>query len=61
VEAKYIPKFRRDEAEMKKDCSGGPGGGQNGSCAAYVAVAARAGDFAAAWAYMLAHYDKKDD
>lgn len=31
---------------------------RNGACAAYVADAARAGRFKAAWARMLAHYER---
>jgi hypothetical protein len=49
--------FERDMAEAKQGCAQG----QNGVCAAYVADGARLGRFDEAWAFMLAHYNRKDD
>jgi hypothetical protein len=52
------PRFRalylKDMAKTKDQCAAH----MNGVCAAYVADAARAGTFDAAWAFMLANYDK---
>ena len=56
---KYIPTFRKAEAADRRACV--EGGGQDGACATFVAEAARAGDFPAAWAWMLKHYDRKDE
>jgi hypothetical protein len=41
-------------AKLKDQCTAQ----MNGACAAYVANGARAGQFDAAWKFMLAHYDK---
>ena len=60
ADALYAPVFRDAAAADQKDCDGGDGGGQNGACALYVAEMSRIGKFDAAWAYMLAHYDKTD-
>jgi hypothetical protein len=44
-------------AEAKEGC----GGGENAVCAGYVADGVRLGRFDEAWAFMLAHYNRKDD
>lgn len=54
------PVFAADMARLEPRClSEEPE--RNGTCAAYVADAARAGRFRAAWAKMLAHYERGRD
>jgi hypothetical protein len=49
--------FEKSMVEAKAGCEQGA----NGVCAGYVADGARLGRFDEAWAFMLAHYDRKDD
>jgi hypothetical protein len=49
--------FERDMAEAKGGCASG----ENAVCAGYVADGARLGRFDETWAFMLAHYNHKDD
>ncbi len=51
---KYAQVFRQDMARAAEGCRQHG----NGACAAYVADAARVGEFARAWRVMLASYDK---
>jgi hypothetical protein len=51
--------YEKDARRLKSGCA--ENGGQNGLCAAFVADEARLGRLDAAWAYMLAHYNKTDD
>jgi hypothetical protein len=53
----FRPLFERDLAEAREGCSAG----ENAVCAGYVADGARLGRFGEAWAFMLAHYSRKDD
>jgi hypothetical protein len=48
--------FAADMARLAPGCLSNTSG-RNGTCAAYVADAARVGQFAAAWAAMLRHYE----
>lgn len=50
----FRPLYQRDMALLQPDCAKG----ENGACAAYVAAAARAGRFPAAWRFMLGHFDR---
>jgi hypothetical protein len=52
---RYAALFRNAMANAKPDCLKH----SNGACAAYVADAARAGEFDGAWKFMLANYDPK--
>lgn len=54
-DTKYRPLFRDDMKEAKAKCAAH----QNGACAGYVADATYLGLYKEAWAFMLAHYDKK--
>lgn len=51
---RYAPVYRADMADAKISCAQHA----NGGCAAYVADAARLGQFDDAWSFMLANYDK---
>jgi hypothetical protein len=53
----FAPLFRRDMAAARKACENRDGG-RNGACAAYVADAARLGQFDQAWKVMLRSYDR---
>ena len=65
VDVSTRPGFRRIFQETVNDsraaCSPGSGAMPNGACAAYVAAAARIGQFDAAWARMLRSYDRNAD
>jgi len=52
---RYAAVYRADMEEAKTSCAGHA----NGGCAAYVADAARLGQFDEAWTFMLANYDQK--
>ena len=54
---RYIPLYRADMEKAKAECAKHA----NGACAAYVAEAARIGEFDLGWAFMLANYDPKSD
>ncbi|WP_294268373.1 hypothetical protein [uncultured Sphingomonas sp.] len=54
------PVFAADMARLEPRCLSKESY-RNGACAAYVADAARAGRFKAAWAKMLAHYERDRD
>lgn len=51
----YAAIFRREMRQVRPVCFGRDRWTQSGSCADYVASAARAGQFAAAWRQMLRH------
>jgi hypothetical protein len=51
---RYAGVYRADMEEAKTSCAGHA----NGGCAAFVADAARIGQYDAAWKFMLANYDK---
>jgi hypothetical protein len=56
---KFDAVFRKDMKEVKPGClekTDSP----DGSCAGYVADAARIGQFESGWRFMLAHYSKED-
>ncbi len=55
----YAAVFRRDLPLFRRRCFDRQEGYRNGSCAAYVATAARLGRYAAAWRQMLRHYNRK--
>jgi hypothetical protein len=59
VDVSADPRFHKvyedDMAKAQKYCLQN----SNGACAAYVADGTRAGQFEAAWKFMLAHYDAK--
>lgn len=61
VDVSTDPRFRKvfadDMAQAQKLCAQK----QNGACAGYVADGARVEQFDAAWKFMLAHYDAKQD
>lgn len=54
---RYAAVYRTDMEEAKTSCAGHA----NGGCAAYVADAARLGQFDEAWTFMLANYDQKSE
>jgi hypothetical protein len=54
ADARYALVYRRALNRAREGCRAR----NNGACAAYVAAAARLGRYEAAWAFMLAHYDK---
>jgi hypothetical protein len=54
----FAPLFRRDMAAAGKACMDRQNSGRNGACAAYVADAARLGQFDQAWKVMLRSYDR---
>lgn len=54
---RYAALYRQNMANARPDCLKH----SNGACAAYVADAARVGEFDAAWKFMLANYDPKSD
>lgn len=56
VTPSFRPLYKRDMELLQPEC----GKGENGACASYVAVAARAGRFPAAWRFMLAHFNRAD-
>jgi hypothetical protein len=53
----YAGIFRREMAKLRVRCFDRSNADRNGSCAAYVAVAARAGRYPIAWRQMLRHYN----
>ncbi len=53
----FRPLFRRAMNRARPNCEQGDSE-RNGACAGYVAAAARAGQFEAAWAVMLRSYDR---
>lgn len=61
IDVSTDPRFRKvfadDMAQAQKNCAQK----QNGACAGYVADGARLEQFDAAWKFMLAHYDPKQD
>jgi hypothetical protein len=54
---RYAALYRADMEKTKPECAKH----QNGACAAYVADAARIGQFDEAWSFMLANYDRKSE
>ena len=58
-ERAYRGLFQREMAKLRTRCFDRTDADRNGSCAAYVAVAARAGRYATAWRQMLRHYNPK--
>jgi hypothetical protein len=52
--------FRRYMADQRGECLQGDARWRNASCAAYVAAAARVGEFVAAWRLMLGAYQRDD-
>jgi hypothetical protein len=54
---RYAALYRADMEKTKPECAKH----QNGACAAYVADAARIGQFDEAWSFMLANYDQKSE
>jgi hypothetical protein len=57
--AGFRPLFAEAAQELRRECLHPGGIEPNSACAAYVASAARAGDFRKAWAEMLTAYDRK--
>jgi len=55
----YAAIFRREMQRVRPVCFGGDRSYRNGSCADYVASAARAGQHAVAWRQMLRHYNRE--
>lgn len=55
----YAAAFRPDLPVFRKSCFDLAQRYRNGSCAAYVATAARLGLYAAAWRQMLRHYNRE--
>lgn len=55
----YAAAFRPDLPVFRKRCFDLAQRYRNGSCAAYVATAARLGRYAAAWRQMLRHYNRE--
>ncbi|WP_440844110.1 hypothetical protein [Sphingomonas sp. 22176] len=55
----YAAAFRPDLPVFRKRCFDRAQRYRNGSCAAYVATAARMGLYAAAWRQMLRHYNRE--
>ena len=53
----FVSLFREEMAENEPECRKG----SNPACAAFVAAAARAGEFERAWRVMLAHHNRKPD
>ncbi|MHA6718435.1 hypothetical protein ACX40Y_03190 [Sphingomonas sp. RS6] len=58
-EPAYAAIFRRDMARLRARCFNPADADRNGSCAAYVADAARISQFPDAWQQMLRHYNRE--
>src|SRR6218665_436217 len=57
----FRPLFQAAMTDARAACRPRPASSSNGACAAYVAAAARIGQFDAAWARMLLSYDRRSD